>query len=324
MTANRTKAEARVLVNPTGPQIGAANAIIWGRARQYHVAEFPGPLSIKSVVRGSGVWGTAEAERVVDSGSYLVLNAGRPYSLTIEAREIVETLCLFFRPGFVEDVHRVEGCDAVALLDEPFAAEQLAEKSAAGNGNGRLRVEFFETLHGHDAVVSPLLKRMHTRVREGTATQAWLEDQFFAVARAMLKVRGRSVKQAARIPVKKSSTRLELYKRLLRGKDFLDSFHPEELQLKEVARMACVSPYHFHRLFREVFGETPNQYLQRKRLERARELLASTERGITEISLDVGFESSTSFSALFRRRYGYSPREYRAISFRSPLGLEKK
>ena len=324
MTASRTKPEARVLVNPTGPQIGAANAIIWGRARQYHVAEFPGPLSIKSVVRGAGVWGTAEAERVVDSGGYLVLNAGRPYSLTIDAREIVETFCLFFRPGFVEDVHRVEGCDAVALLDDPFAAEQLAEKSAVANGKGRLRVEFFETLHGHDALVSPLLKRMHTRVREGSATQAWLEDQFFAVARAMLKVRGRSEKQAAGIPAKKSSTRLELYNRLLRGKDFLDSFHAEELQLKEVARIACVSPYHFHRLFREVFGETPNQYLQRKRLERARELLASTERGVTEISLDVGFESSTSFSALFRRTYGFSPREYRSLSFRSPRGLEKK
>ena len=324
MTASRTKPEPRVLINPTGTQLAGANAIIWGRAKQYHVAEFPGPLSIKSVVRGSGVWGTAEAERVVDSGSYLVLNAGRPYSLTIDAREIVETFCLFFRPGFVEDAHRAEGCDPVALLDEPFAAEQVAEKSTAANGNGRLRVEFFETLHGHDGMVSPLLKRMHARVREGTATQEWLEDQFFAVARAMLKVRGRSEKQAARIPAKKLSTKRELYKRLLRGKDFLDSFHAEELQLNDAARMACVSPYHFHRLFREVFGETPNQYLQRKRLERARDLLKSTERGVTEISLDVGFESSTSFSALFRRTFGYSPREYRSLSFRFPPGIEKK
>jgi AraC family transcriptional regulator len=324
VAADRAKPEARVLINPAGPQIGAANAILWGRAKRYHVAEFPGPLSIKSVVRGSGVWGTAEAERVVDTGSYLVLNAGRPYTLTIDAREIVETFCLFFRPGFVEDVHRVEGCDPVALLDEPFAAEQLQDKSTVANGGERLRVEFFETLHGQDALVTPLLKRMYTRVREGTATQEWLEDQFFAVAGAMLRVRGRSGKQAARIPAKKLSTRLELYKRLLRGKDFLDSFHAEELALSEVARAACVSPYHFHRLFREVFGETPNQYLQRKRLERARDLLKSTARGVTEISLDVGFESSTSFSTLFRRTFGYSPRAYRSLSFRSTFGVEKK
>ena len=79
------------------------------------------------------------------------------------------------------------------------------------------------------------------------------------------------------------------------------------------ANAPCVSPYHFHRLFHEVFHETPNQYLQRRRLEQARELLESTDRGVTEISLDVGFESSTSFSALFRRSLGCSPREYRAI-----------
>jgi AraC-like DNA-binding protein len=324
VAANRTKPEARVLINPAGPQIGAANAVIWGRAKQYHVAEFPGPLSIKSVVRGAGVWGTAEAERVVDSGNYLVLNAGRPYSLTIDAREIVETFCLFFRPGFVEDVHCVESCDPVALLDEPFAAEQHENKSAGVNGNARLRLEFFETLHGHDPVVSPRLKRMHQCVRSGTATQEWLEDQFFGVARAMLRVRERTGRQAARIPAKKLSTRLELYKRLLRGKDFLDSFHAEELPLNEVARAACVSPYHFHRLFREVFGKTPSQYLQRKRLERARELLRSTDRGVTEISMDVGFESSTSFSALFRKTFGYSPREYRSLWFHFPPGTEEK
>jgi AraC-like DNA-binding protein len=324
VAANRTKPEARVLINPAGPQIGAANAVIWGRAKQYHVAEFPGPLSIKSVVRGEGVWGTAEAERVVDSGNYLVLNAGKSYSLTIDSSEIVETFCLFFRPGFVEDVHRVESCDPVALLDELFAAEEHEEKSAVVNGNGRFRVEFFETLHGHDALVSPLLKRTYERVRDGTATQEWLEDHFFGVARAMLRVRERAERQAARIPAKRLSTRLELYKRLLRGKDFLDSFHAEELPLNEVARAACVSPYHFHRLFREVFGKTPNQYLQRKRLERARELLRSTDRGVTEISMDVGFQSSTSFSALFRKTFGYSPREYRSLWFHFPPGTEEK
>jgi AraC family transcriptional regulator len=313
-----------VLINPAGPQLGAANAIIWGRARQYHVAEFPGPLSIKTVVHGCGIWETAEAERVVDTGTYLVLNAARPYSITIDAREIVETFCLFFRPGFVEDVHRVESCDPVALLNEPFAAEQQEEKSAIVKDNGRLRVKFFETLHRHDALVSPLLRGMYARVRKGTATQEYLEDQFFAVARAMLRVRGRSEKQAARIPAKKLSTRLELYKRLLRGRDFLDSFHAEDLPLNEVAHAACVSPYHFHRLFREVFRETPNQYLQRKRLERARELLKSTDRGVTEISMDVGFESSTSFSALFRRSFGCSPREYRSLSFHPARDAQEK
>jgi AraC-like DNA-binding protein len=298
VAANLTRSESRVLINPTGPQIGAANAIIWGRARQYHVAEFPGPLSIKSVVTGSGIWETAEAERVVDTGSYLVLNAGQPYSITIDAREIVETFCLFFRPGFVEDVNRVESGTAQLLLDEPKS--------------GSMSLQFFETLHAHDRAVSPLLREMYARVKAKCATDAWLEDRFFDMAKALRKVHGRTQLQARRVPAKKMSTRTELYRRLLRGKDYMDSFFAGEVQLRDAAGAACVSPYHFHRLFHEVFRETPNQYLQRRRLTQARELLKSSDLDVTEISLEIGFESSTSFSALFRRSLGCSPREYRA------------
>jgi len=298
VAANLTRSESRVLINPTGPQIGAANAIIWGRARQYHVAEFPGPLSIKSVVTGSGIWETSEAERVVDTGSYLVLNAGQPYSITIDAREIVETFCLFFRPGFVEDVNRVESGTAELLLDEPTSVS--------------MSLQFFETLHAHDRAVSPLLREMYARMKAKCATDAWLEDRFFDMAKALRKVHGRTQLQARRVPAKKMSTRTELYRRLLRGKDYMDSFFAGEVQLRDAAGAACVSPYHFHRLFHEVFRETPNQYLQRRRLTQARELLKSSDLDVTEISLEIGFESSTSFSALFRRSLGCSPREYRA------------
>jgi AraC family transcriptional regulator len=92
----------------------------------------------------------------------------------------------------------------------------------------------------------------------------------------------------------------------------MDSFFEARVRLEQVAANACLSPYHFHRLFREVFRETPNHYLQRKRLAYARHMLDRGERSITDICLDVGFESVTSFSALFRRNFGVSPREYRS------------
>lgn len=302
-----TRAKPLVVINPPPAEMGRTNAIVWGRAKQYYVPEFQGPLSIKTVVRGSAVWGTREAERLVDRGSYLVLNAGQRYSLTVDARDTVETFCLFFRNGSVEDTHRVESSDPVKMLDAPFA-----DARAKSNGNGEAPAEFFETLHKHDMVVSPLMENMYLRLKAQNAAQAWLEDQFFAVAKALRSIRADAHKQVRRIPAKKLSTRVELYRRLLRGKDYLDSFFGGEMRLDKVASVACLSPYHFHRLFREVFGETPNQYLQRRRLANARELLSSTDRTVTEICLEVGFESMTSFSALFRRIYGCSPREYRS------------
>jgi len=81
--------------------------------------------------------------------------------------------------------------------------------------------------------------------------------------------------------------------------------------LSDVARAACLSPYHFHRSFTVAFGKTPHQYLTAHRLERAAQLLRRTPMSVTQICFDSGFESLGSFSSLFRRNFGTSPREFR-------------
>jgi AraC family transcriptional regulator len=131
------------------------------------------------------------------------------------------------------------------------------------------------------------------------------KNQFLAVAGSLWELHREAGKRAELIPAKKVSTRLELYRRLLRGKDYMDSFFEARVRLEQVAANACLSPYHFHRVFREVFRETPNQYLQRKRLACARHMLDRGERRFTDIGLDVGFESVTSFSSRNLRRQGH-------------------
>jgi AraC family transcriptional regulator len=257
----------------------------------------------------------------VDHSSYLVLNSGHKYTLAIDSRESVETFCLFFRRGLIEDVYQVQSTGPASLLDDPVSANIVSTPqniSATALGQLGSRVEFFETLHPHDSTVSPLIRRMYSQLKLEAASEAWLEDQFLAVAAALSKMHAQAGKRAARIPAKKSSTRIELYRRLLRGKDYLDSFWGDQVHLEEVARQACLSTYHFHRLFCEVFRETPNQYLQRKRLVNARRLLERSEQSVTDICLEVGFESVTSFSGLFRRNFGCSPREYRSRNVKLP------
>jgi len=75
--------------------------------------------------------------------------------------------------------------------------------------------------------------------------------------------------------------------------------------------VAALSPFHFQRMFKQAFGRTPMQVLQTARLEAARRLLAHTGDDITSICFAVGFESLGSFSWLFRRRFGISPRAFR-------------
>jgi AraC-like DNA-binding protein len=101
-------------------------------------------------------------------------------------------------------------------------------------------------------------------------------------------------------------------RRILRARDAMDRRFAEPLDVPGLARVAHVSPAHFSRQFRATFGETPHRYLQRRRVERAMELLRETDRPVTEICFDVGWGSLGTFSRTFRAVVGESPSAYRA------------
>ncbi len=95
--------------------------------------------------------------------------------------------------------------------------------------------------------------------------------------------------------------------------DFLYSCYAEPLSVDDAAHVAAMSPFHFQRMFKSAFGISPMQFLQRRRLDIARQLLASTEDDVTSICLSVGFESLGSFSTLFKRTFGVPPSQIRRI-----------
>jgi AraC-like DNA-binding protein len=100
-------------------------------------------------------------------------------------------------------------------------------------------------------------------------------------------------------------------RRLLRARDAMDRSFAEPLDVRTVAAVAHVSAAHFSRRFREVFGETPHRYLQRRRVERSMFLLRETDRTVTDVCFDVGFTSLGTFSRTFREIVGEPPSEYR-------------
>ena len=92
----------------------------------------------------------------------------------------------------------------------------------------------------------------------------------------------------------------------------MDRAYAEPLDVRAVAAVAHISPAHFSRCFRDVFGETPHHYLHRRRVERSMFLLRETERSVTDVCFDVGFTSLGTFSRTFRDIVGESPSTYRA------------
>jgi len=100
-------------------------------------------------------------------------------------------------------------------------------------------------------------------------------------------------------------------RRMLRARDTMDRAFAQPLDVRALAGVAHVSPAHFSRQFRATFGESPHRYLQRRRVERAMELLRDTDRSVTDICFDVGFSSLGTFSRTFRAIAGESPSSYR-------------
>jgi AraC-like DNA-binding protein len=103
---------------------------------------------------------------------------------------------------------------------------------------------------------------------------------------------------------------IPVYIHLLRAKDLIDRRYADELDVPALARAAQASPAHFSRSFKSAFGETPHQYLLRRRIERAKDLLRETDSSVTDVSLDVGYASLSSFSNAFRGFVGESPGAY--------------
>jgi len=97
-----------------------------------------------------------------------------------------------------------------------------------------------------------------------------------------------------------------LYRRLVQAKLFIDEHFAEPIDLDVICNTAFFSKFHFIRLFKKTYGNTPHQYLTAIRMERAKELL-SGGINVSRACNEVGFDSITSFTGLFKRRVGVSP-----------------
>jgi AraC family transcriptional regulator len=112
-------------------------------------------------------------------------------------------------------------------------------------------------------------------------------------------------------PIASLQANSEYTQRINRVIDHLRANLDRPMKLEELAKVACFSEFHFHRIFRAVSGETLNSFTNRLRLEKAARLLRYSDRNLTDIALDCGFSSSATFSRAFRSGYGTSPSQFR-------------
>jgi AraC family transcriptional regulator len=284
---------------PNGSRFGRDNLVLHASSRRHVVTDFPGPLSIKTVLKGHVLWTVDGRELLVDSNSFLILNDGQKYSMNLDMPAAVETCCAFFRKGFVEEMAQDATTSLESSLDEPSREAPPLDFLA------RLHADAKHAILSH---LWTLAERCRNQLQPSS-----FEEDFLILSKNLLVLYKEIRSQIRRIPAAKASTRAELFRRLQVAREYMHHCGEERVSLDVVAREAGLSRYHLHRSFTQAFRQTPHQYVTALRLQRARSLLEAGH-SVTETCVEVGFTSMSAFSRIFRSHLGHSPSEVRRIN----------
>jgi AraC family transcriptional regulator len=285
-------------IGPVHSKWGHENCIVWGRVLRADFVPHAQPLSIRAA------WGGTEHCHVggrtvgVDDDTFLILNRGRMYSTRIRAEHPVESLAICFRSG---------------LADAAYAAMSvsLAKALADGAGLPERTIEFSENLQAHDRLVSPVLRFIKAHVAQGLEDEGWYEEQLHFLLERMRQLRDRTLLQIGQLQFIRGATRREIYRRIAVATDFIHTNYAQDLDLDALANVACLSKYHFLRLFTLVHGVTPYAFLQNKRTGVAARLLRTTRLTMSQVASCVGFARRSTVVRRIRSRTGCTPLELR-------------
>ncbi len=282
---------------PKNPVLGK-NYFLHLKTNKIVFPEHVTPLTVKFSLYGTVNYKTAAGEYKVNV-NYLILNEGQKCSGYVDSEKAVEVLSVFFEKNFAAEV----------LENLTAPEDKLIFNPSVKNSQP---VQFFEKLYPIDNFVMPVIMKMKIASNVKFEDSDWWEEQFYELLEKMMLVHRRTYKTVEKLPPVKLATKADLYKKVSRAKEYIDSNFTEPLTLEKVSAEACLSRYHFLRLFKEVFNETPHQYISGLRIRKAVSLLSSGNMPITRVCNEVGFDSLSSFSWLFKQKLGLSPASFRS------------
>ncbi|SHH24356.1 helix-turn-helix transcriptional regulator [Ferrimonas marina] len=109
-----------------------------------------------------------------------------------------------------------------------------------------------------------------------------------------------------------SPFRPQQYVQIRQSKAFMEKYHADRVELNDLAAAAFMSRFHYVRTFQRMYGVTPRQYLRDLRIAKAKRLL-SEGMAVTQVCLEVGYESLPTFSSVFKKCTGSTPKAYQLI-----------
>jgi AraC-like DNA-binding protein len=249
-------------------------------------------LSLNINFTGHQRYFIGKTEYVVGPNSYLLINEGQKFRTVLHDDKPNLMVTLAFRVGLADEILQ-------AYQAEPHLTDNLYTKHK--------RAEFIEKVYHADASLKAMITlAMTTRAKDPAGNfQHILENILERMIVSQLDVQ----RELNTIQSSKYSTRVELYKRLHGAKDFIEDSFRRNITVSDVAKHACLSTFHFKRLFRELFHIPPYQYIKMLRLNAAKELL-SRNYPVKEVCKMIGWDDASSFGRLFKKKFSVTPKKY--------------
>jgi AraC family transcriptional regulator len=254
-------------------------------------------FSIKYVCSGNEKYVVNGNSYNIKSGEYLLANHFSEG--VVEIDKAVKGICIDVAPDLLSEVvasyRRPDTLIADHVLDTFFNTTSFLENKYNGTGTQ----------------VGKLLRNLDLQTSADSEENYSFDREFYySLAECIVADHVPIYKQLQLVKGLKANTKKELFRRVNKGKQFIDANFLNPLETFDIACECGLSEYHFYRIFKAVFGVSPHQYIIHKKLHFAKTRIEAFKQSITDVATESGFSDVYSFSKSFKKCYGVSPSVY--------------
>lgn len=270
-----------------------SNGIYYSELNEWFTTNAFRNFSIKYVLEGVINYKANNKYYEVKAGSYLLASQQPFVNAYFESRQSTKSICI--------DIHPDTIAEAFSILT-----------TKKDHDLDNYRAGYFASPHFYENVVPLEHSLIHTELNgfENSIKNAGHEitdEWFLNIVEKIILQEFPKYKSVNKVIAKKTSTKKEIFERLMMAQAFMDDQFLHNPGISEIASVANLSVFLFFRSFRQVFHMSPYQYLLNKRLNLALELIGQNQQRITDIATMLQFSDVQTFSKAFKRKYGVAP-----------------